>query len=343
MAPRYLDALEAQVGLIRQYHGGGGLINEQLIINAKQIRPKVAKSQLEREIKGQLVDSLKTATTFYLRENALDAIIDIAREYALSLLQRLFPDSLDAEELYRQTGYDNVNADSALRDMVYNVGTEVLDEVEDELAIGWEESVKEISRDFFVFVQGGTTRIYGDEDDEDHSLEFDAILFTHWRDKVTNSYACRMYTFNKDDRGFYLDRIEDYTTAEDGKKYNTRAAISLFSFAADFCNFTQQKIASAFHQPLERGTARRVKRVEISNPDIVVVTLRKTVRRDAREGGIASPVFWTHQWEVDGHIHHYWYGSGDKKYLKPKWVKTYPKGPKNAPLIKKDRIYDVKD
>lgn len=36
---------------------------------------------------------------------------------------------------------------------------------------------------------------------------------------------------------------------------------------------------------------------------------------------------------VSGHYHKYWYGSGDKKELKPRWVKPYWKGPETADTI----------
>lgn len=162
-----------------------------------------------------------------------------------------------------------------------------------------------------------------------------AFLFCTWPGLIIT------YVLIDTPRGLEIGNVLVWTQRDN---LGTMAAKAMADFCLSFWWWIQQKVASGFHAPVHRGLMRRAQRAEIEDPSVVVITLRKTMRRDALEGGIPSPVAWTHQYDVEAHSHNYWVGSmkDGTRRLEPRWVDTYRKGPEGLPYIKKSRIRDVR-
>jgi len=103
-----------------------------------------------------------------------------------------------------------------------------------------------------------------------------------------------------------------------------------------FWRLTQQYVTTPSKATPSRPSRRRAERDGFKSKDVVVVTLRRKSRPTASTG----TVDWSHQWIVNKHWRNQWYPSlGTHRY---KYIDTYVKGPEDKPLIRKDRVFDVR-
>lgn len=77
---------------------------------------------------------------------------------------------------------------------------------------------------------------------------------------------------------------------------------------------------------------------KLAPSDIVVITLRRP-QTDTRSDEAARSIEWTHQWIVDGHWAPYWCGPRSDPHQEYRWLAPYVKGPKDKPLVVKDKVY----
>lgn len=63
--------------------------------------------------------------------------------------------------------------------------------------------------------------------------------------------------------------------------------------------------------------------------EVSVITLRRVKAEHVEHTG---QVQYDHRWPVRGHWHGYWYGTGEGRALKKRYVHPYLKGPENAPI-----------
>lgn len=102
----------------------------------------------------------------------------------------------------------------------------------------------------------------------------------------------------------------------------------------------QQKIGMPEPTQATRGVRKRTGKVlpDRPIPDVRVVTLRRYRDDDDHE---VDPELrgreYSHRWIVDAFWRRQWYPSEQRH--KPKWIAPYVKGPKDKPLILKDKVY----
>jgi hypothetical protein len=105
-----------------------------------------------------------------------------------------------------------------------------------------------------------------------------------------------------------------------------------------FWLLSQQRIAQAQVRQVTRPGRRRAERARFELPEdgIRVVTLRRLVSESVAEA-VPIDVDWSHRWIVGGHWRQQWYPTRDEH--RPLWIAPYVKGPEEAPLVLKDRVY----
>lgn len=109
-----------------------------------------------------------------------------------------------------------------------------------------------------------------------------------------------------------------------------------------FFGFVQQRLPMLTVTPTKtsRATRRRAERFEISIPsEVKIVELR---RRDqaTHYGTGEKKIEWTHRWITDGHWKRQWYPSEKTHHLI--WIDAYIKGPPDAPLVLRDKLFHVR-
>lgn len=132
----------------------------------------------------------------------------------------------------------------------------------------------------------------------------------------------------------------DHVNLDDQEQYEEHLMKSdLLLVLIQFWNFINTKVVGGWQQPLDRGTRRRAQRAGM-DPNLTVITLRKTQRKDATDAGLSNPVLWTHSHPVRPHPHRYWCGSGEERHLEWRQIKEYWKN-KHLPRRDTLRVFDV--
>jgi hypothetical protein len=98
----------------------------------------------------------------------------------------------------------------------------------------------------------------------------------------------------------------------------------------------QQKLAARDPQMVDRHSRKRGMRLGFAPRETVVVRLRR--HREAPTNNDPRDVHWTHRWEVHGGWQWRRYGPGHS-LRRQVWIGVYIKGPKDKPLILKDRAF----
>lgn len=115
------------------------------------------------------------------------------------------------------------------------------------------------------------------------------------------------------------------------RDHNFYVLLSLWTLLRDRIALTETRKAP-------RPSVKRWRRKHGQEPgDIVIVTLRRPTGQkgdDAPGGGVE----WAHQWIVDGHWRNQAYGVGHSQ-RRLQWIAPYIKGPEDAPLVVKDKVY----
>lgn len=104
------------------------------------------------------------------------------------------------------------------------------------------------------------------------------------------------------------------------------------------CHLMRQQLAETSTNEPPRSIRRRHERAGLQPPEIRVIRLRRSHRRE--ETG-ESRRDWRHRWIVRGHWRNQWYPSIQAH--RPKWIESYPKGPTEAPLLGGEKVYVVKE
>jgi hypothetical protein len=97
-----------------------------------------------------------------------------------------------------------------------------------------------------------------------------------------------------------------------------------------------EKIVVRSPQKPHRALRRESQRLKLDKSDVIVVELRK--RQDAPSGVPGSGREYSHQWIVHGFWRKQPYGPG-LKFRRQKYISDYVKGPKDKPLIVKNRVW----
>jgi hypothetical protein len=98
----------------------------------------------------------------------------------------------------------------------------------------------------------------------------------------------------------------------------------------------QQKLAARDPQMVDRHSRKRGMRLGFAPRETVVVRLRR--HRAAPTNNDPQDVHWTHRWEVHGGWQWRRHGPGHS-LRRQVWIGVYIKGPKDKPLILKDRAF----
>lgn len=108
-------------------------------------------------------------------------------------------------------------------------------------------------------------------------------------------------------------------------------------FAVASSMFLRQELLSATPTPIERHARKRLGiKPGAKVPEVNIVQLRRTVRRDSNHDGSAASDLeaeateWNFQWTVRGHIRRQWYPSLGQHL--PVFIHPYIKGPEDKPL-----------
>lgn len=101
----------------------------------------------------------------------------------------------------------------------------------------------------------------------------------------------------------------------------------------------KQRVAGTTRVEASRKLRRRAIRTSPEFGTITVVDLRRQTTRDpdAPEREEGDAVEWSHRWVVSGHWRKQHYAS--EGVHRPIWISPFVKGPEDAPLILKDRVY----
>lgn len=127
-------------------------------------------------------------------------------------------------------------------------------------------------------------------------------------------------------------RTNQSFTIDDYIKNNPhRLLLALFRIA-------NQKLAGRAGHHADRPLFRRLKKFSFPT-EVIEILLRKNLV--ARREGVSEgePVLWSHRWVVDGHWRRQYYPSTNSH----DWVyiDSYVKGPEEAPLMLKDKVFKV--
>jgi hypothetical protein len=177
-----------------------------------------------------------------------------------------------------------------------------------------------------------------------YDLTVRALLTCQFRVEDGSGGAFVAYLFKNGEDG-QLEPFDILVLHPNVEQVATRPEVlEVFSWYMGLWLFSQEEIAGGFVITPDRFTRRRANRVNIQDNDVIVVTLRRTMRKEAEEAGVHNPVFWTHRWEVESHWHRYWCGSikDGTRRLEKRLVPLYEKGPDDKPLIRKNRVKDVR-
>jgi hypothetical protein len=104
-----------------------------------------------------------------------------------------------------------------------------------------------------------------------------------------------------------------------------------------FLRLIREHVVIRSHERLDRHTARRLQRSGLPLTEIVWVTLRRRQTAESIEEGGGGD--WSHRWMVRGHWRNQWYPSEQRHA--PRYISAHIKGPESAPLIIKQRRYEV--
>lgn len=102
----------------------------------------------------------------------------------------------------------------------------------------------------------------------------------------------------------------------------------------------QQRVASISRGHVDRGRRRRAERLGLPldvEDGIRVVTLRRQAPSKTEPSAEGQHTEWSCRWVVDGHWRQQWYPSSEEH--RPVWIAPHVKGPDDAPLVLKDRVY----
>lgn len=113
--------------------------------------------------------------------------------------------------------------------------------------------------------------------------------------------------------------------------------VYLRSFLAT-CHLMRQQLAETDVTEPPRAIRRRHERAGLQPPEIRVIRLRRSQRRETTG---ESRRDWRHRWVVRGFWRNQWYPSIQSH--RPKWIESYVKGPKGAPLLGGEKVYVVKE
>lgn len=95
-----------------------------------------------------------------------------------------------------------------------------------------------------------------------------------------------------------------------------------------------EKLVIKEKRPVDRAEWRRARRKGLDVREVLVVELRRRTEKTETVGGTRE---YSHQWINSGHWRMQWYpASGTHRQ---KWIGAYVKGPKDKPLVVKDRVW----
>lgn len=120
--------------------------------------------------------------------------------------------------------------------------------------------------------------------------------------------------------------IDDYI-----KNNPHRLLLALFRVA-------NQKLAGRVGHRANRPLLRRLKKFSFPS-EVIEILLRKHLAPKSEGAGEDEPVLWSHRWVVNGHWRRQYYPSTNSHDWV--YVDSYVKGPEEAPLILKDKVFKV--
>lgn len=136
----------------------------------------------------------------------------------------------------------------------------------------------------------------------------------------------------------HTDQIT-FGTALRGLVYEDQQVHETSDLAVDFVRtlwrFFQQTIASITRERAERPLRRQLARAKLPDTHVTVIDLR----RSATRGDGHSEVEWSHRWLVRGHWRNQWYPSEETHRLI--YINPFIKGPDGAPLLLRDKVYNL--
>lgn len=147
--------------------------------------------------------------------------------------------------------------------------------------------------------------------------------------------------FDQEQADFVLANAAEVVFAEAGEAIEYRThhqemGVYVLSLLFSACHLMRQTLAETAHETPERGARRRHQRAGLKSPDIRVVQLRHSERRESTGESGAE---WRHRWIVRGHWRKQWYPSIQAH--RPVWIAPFVKGPKDAPLLGGEKVYRV--
>lgn len=111
-------------------------------------------------------------------------------------------------------------------------------------------------------------------------------------------------------------------------------------FCKAFWALCQQRIGRAETAAVDRAARRRAERAGVESlVGVRVVTLRRRAPSTTEAASEGQSVDWSCRWVVEGHWRNQWYPSSELH--RQIWIDPYEKGPEDAPLKLKDRVYKV--
>lgn len=149
--------------------------------------------------------------------------------------------------------------------------------------------------------------------------------------------------FDQEQADFVLiDRI-NVPFAETGNGVTVRTnhrelGTYITSLLLSTCHLMRQTLAETTHETPDRGARRRHQRAGLNPPEIRVVRLRASERRESTGESARD---WRHRWTVRGHWRRQWYPSIQAH--RPVWIAPFVKGPEGAPLLGGDKVYVVRE
>lgn len=112
-------------------------------------------------------------------------------------------------------------------------------------------------------------------------------------------------------------------------------SFNLLRWMVTYWTMMNQTVVASSREPLERLTARRVRRYKIPE-HVTVVQLR---RRESNQKHVGeTSVEWQHRWMVRGHWRNQPYGEG-RRDVRRIWIHPFVKGPADKPLVQTQKVY----
>lgn len=345
-APRPLDALDSQVGLIEALHGprGADLVVAMVETSNAEATGNLIEIRREHEQRAarQLADTLNTATTVVVTERMLDFVLD--RMPSIPFGDPLTPDDLLFEAAYivlprrvsiGELGDDDRDNFPPRKLAEFDAGFYVPQQVAAARAIrGPDGETADLFSDGIMYVQSVSHSVFEDYIAElradPERTDFDADEMERSLNGI-RELKIKHAPVYASGIGFGLSwdpelREEDFILTDAGE-FERRFWLSLF-----------RTLKEEVFAPVRfrRADQRRAMRRGLI-PDVVVADLRR-VKHAAKEERLVTgeTIMWSHRWIRRGHTRTLNRGTDKEKTV---WVREHVCGPQSMPLIHKDRVY----